>query len=97
MGLVEQLEYYHVDFHAGINTDTYKYYIDFAAANKLPYIIMDEGWSDDLDLLKVRPGLDLQEIIDYGKQKNVGVILWATWYAACIRQMLHFQLIQRWA
>ena len=71
-----------VDFHAGINTDTYKYYIDFAAANKLPYIIMDEGWSDDLDLLKVKSeNLNLQEIIDYGKQKNAGVILWATWYA----------------
>ena len=70
-----------VDFHAGINTETYKYYIDFAAANKLAYIIMDGGWSDDLDLLKVKPDLDLQEIIDYGKLKNVGVILWATWYA----------------
>ncbi|MEO8820966.1 MAG: glycoside hydrolase family 97 protein [Ginsengibacter sp.] len=70
----------HVDFHAGINTDTYKYYIDFAAANKLAYIIMDEGWSDDNDLLKARPGLDLKEIIDYGKQKNIGVILWATWH-----------------
>lgn len=75
----------HVDFHAGINTDTYKYYIDFAAANKLPYIIMDEGWSDDHDLLKVRPGLDLKEIIDYGKQKNVGVILWATWHTIALQ------------
>lgn len=72
----------HVDFHAGINTSTYKYYIDFAAANKLSYIIMDEGWSDDHDLLKVKSDyLNLQEIIDYGKQKNIGVILWATWYA----------------
>ncbi len=71
----------HVDFPAGINTPTYKYYIDFAAANNLPYIIMDEGWSDDHDLLKVKSqDLNLQEIIDYGKQKNVGVILWATWH-----------------
>lgn len=70
-----------VDFKAGINADTYKYYIDFAAANKLSYIIIDEGWSDDLDLLKIKPGFDLQEIIDYGKQKNIGVIIWATWYA----------------
>ncbi|MEO8416430.1 MAG: glycoside hydrolase family 97 catalytic domain-containing protein, partial [Ginsengibacter sp.] len=70
-----------VDFHAGINTDTYKYYIDFAAANKLPYVIMDGGWSGALDLFKVKADLNLQEIIDYGKQKNVGVILWATWYA----------------
>ncbi|HWB93834.1 MAG TPA: glycoside hydrolase family 97 protein [Puia sp.] len=71
----------HVDFKAGINTPTYKYYIDFAAANHLPYIIMDEGWSDDLDLMKISPRIDLQEIVDYGKQKGVGVILWATWYA----------------
>ncbi|MBS1934193.1 MAG: glycoside hydrolase family 97 catalytic domain-containing protein, partial [Bacteroidetes bacterium] len=71
----------HVDFHAGINTNTYKYYIDFAAANKIPYIVMDEGWSNDWDLMKVNPEINLQEIIDHGKQKNVGVILWATWYA----------------
>jgi alpha-glucosidase len=71
----------HVDFKAGINTPTYKYYIDFAAANHLPYIIMDEGWSNDLDLMKRSSKIDLQEIIDYGRQKGVGVILWATWYA----------------
>jgi alpha-glucosidase len=71
----------HVDFHAGINTVTYKYYIDFAAANKIPYIVMDEGWSNDWDLMKVNPEINLQEIIEHGKQKNVGVILWATWYA----------------
>ena len=71
----------HVDFRAGINTETYKYYIDFASANKLEYIILDEGWSNDLDLMDVSPKLNLQEIIDYGKQKNVGVILWASWYA----------------
>ena len=71
-----------VDFKAGMNADTYKYYIDFAAANKLSYIIIDEGWSDDFDLLKIKPGFDLQTIVDYGKQKNIGVIIWSTWYAA---------------
>ena len=71
----------HVDFKAGINTPTYKYYIDFAAANHIPYIIMDEGWSNDLDLMRQSPRIDLAAIIDYGKQKGVGVILWATWYA----------------
>lgn len=76
-----------VDFHAGINTDTYKYYIDFAAANKLAYIVIDEGWSGFYDLMKIQPaGFDLQAIIDYGKQKNVGVIIWATWYNV-LRQM----------
>jgi len=69
----------HVNFKAGINVPTYKYYIDFAAANKLEYIIIDEGWSDDHDLNKMK--LDVQQIVDYGKRKNVGVILWSTWYA----------------
>ena len=71
----------HVDFKAGINTPTYKYYIDFAAANHIPYIIMDEGWSNDLDLMQQSSRINLKEIIDYGKEKGVGVILWATWYA----------------
>ena len=69
----------HVDFKAGINVPTYKYYTDFAAANKLEYIIIDEGWSDDFDLNKTK--LDVQQVVDYAKQKNVGVILWSTWYA----------------
>ena len=71
----------HVDFKAGMNTQTYKYYIDFASANKIPYIIIDAGWSKELDLTITSPEINLQEILDYGKQKNVGVILWATWYA----------------
>jgi alpha-glucosidase len=76
-----------VDFKSGINTNTYKYYIDFAVANKLAYIVIDEGWSEFYDLLKIKPAdFDLQQIIDYGKQKNVGVILWASWYNV-LRQM----------
>jgi alpha-glucosidase len=71
----------HVNFRAGINTPTYKYYIDFAVANKIEYIIMDEGWSVSTDMTKVSDNIDLEEIIEYGKQKGVGVILWATWYA----------------
>ena len=71
----------HVDFKAGINTATYKYYIDFAAANHIEYVVLDEGWSDDWDLNKVNPKIDLDELAQYGKQKNVGLILWTTWYA----------------
>jgi alpha-glucosidase len=69
----------HVDFKAGINTPTYKYYIDFAAANKLEYVILDEGWSEEADILKISPKIDLAELIAYGKQKNVGIMLWANW------------------
>ena len=69
-----------VDFKAGLNTPTYKYYIDFAAANKIPYIVLDGGWSDQFDLFKVSPNINLPEIINYGKDKGVDVILWAAWY-----------------
>lgn len=70
-----------VDFKAGINTSTYKYYIDFAAANKIEYVVMDEGWSDDWDLNKLNERIDLKEILAYAKLKGVGLILWSTWYA----------------
>jgi len=70
-----------VDFKAGINTQTYQYYIDFAAANKIEYIILDVGWSNDLDLMQLSPRINLQGIINHGKQKGVDIILWASWYA----------------
>lgn len=70
-----------VDFKAGINNPTYKYYIDFASANRIEYIVLDEGWSDNWDLNKLKPEINLAELIAYGKQKNVGIILWSTWYA----------------
>ncbi|MEO5595318.1 MAG: glycoside hydrolase family 97 protein [Chitinophagaceae bacterium] len=69
-----------VDFKAGLNTPTYKYFIDFAAENKIPYIIIDGGWSVGADLMKVSPDLNLPEVINYGKSKSVDVILWSTWY-----------------
>jgi alpha-glucosidase len=69
-----------VDFKAGLNTPTYKYFIDFASDNKIPYIIIDGGWSDRSDLMKVSPNLNLPEVINYGKGRSVDVILWSTWY-----------------
>jgi alpha-glucosidase len=71
----------HVNFTAGINTPTYKYYIDFAAKNNIEYIVLDEGWSDDWDLNKQSDKIDLKELLAYGKQKKVDLILWSTWYA----------------
>jgi alpha-glucosidase len=70
---------YGVPFRAGINTETYEHYIDFAAENGLQYIILDEGWYRLGDLLAVAPGMDIQAIVDHGKQKGVGVILWVIW------------------
>jgi len=68
-----------VDFPAGINTQTYKYYVDFAAKYGLPYIILDDGWYKLGNLLEVSPGLNMEELAAYAKQKNVGLILWAWW------------------
>ena len=68
-----------VDFRAGINTDTYKYYVDFARKNGLEYIIIDEGWSDPEDLLIFSDKMDMAGIINYAKQNGVGVILWSSW------------------
>jgi len=70
-----------VDFRAGINTETYKYYIDFASKYNIEYIIMDEGWSNPSDLFKINPKIDMEEILSYAKLKNVGVILWCVWVA----------------
>lgn len=70
-----------VDFRAGINTPTYKYYIDFAAANGIEYVVLDEGWSSSTDITKLNPDVDLPELVRYGREKNVDLILWATWYA----------------
>jgi len=70
----------HVNFRAGINTDTYQYYIDFAADNGVPYIIMDGGWSDRGNLAKTRSEIDLPAILAHAEEKEVGVILWASWY-----------------
>lgn len=71
---------YGVDFKAGLNTSTYKYYIDFAAKYRLEYIILDEGWSKTTtDLTAANPDIDLMELISYGKSKGVGVILWMLW------------------
>ena len=67
-----------VDFEAGINTRTYQYYIDFAAKNHIPYVVLDEGWYDSSkgDIMHPIADIDLEALIDYGRQKGVGIVLW---------------------
>jgi alpha-glucosidase len=74
---------YGVDFKSGINNDTYKYYIDFASSEGIEYVILDEGWAVNLkaDLMQVVPEINLEELAAYAKKKNVGLILWAGYYA----------------
>ena len=69
-----------VNFVSGYNLETYKYYIDFASKFGIPYIIMDEGWAKSTrDPHTPNPKVDLHELIRYGKEKNVGIVLWLTW------------------
>jgi alpha-glucosidase len=70
---------YGVDFEAGVNNNTYKYYIDFASEYGLEYIILDEGWYVLSDIMKQEKNIDIQELVDYGKTKNVDIILWVVW------------------
>ncbi|SFB84176.1 alpha-glucosidase [Zunongwangia mangrovi] len=71
---------YDVNFKAGLNTETYKYYIDFAADYGLEYVILDEGWTKSTtEILEFNPEINVKELIAYGKKKNVGIILWCLW------------------
>ena len=81
---------YGVDFEAGINNDTYKYYIDFAAQYGIEYVILDEGWAvnKQADLFQVVPEIDIKELVDYGAERNVGIVLWVG-YAAIDKDMEH--------
>jgi alpha-glucosidase len=73
------LNIYNVDFRAGVNNDTYKYYIDFASKYGINYVILDEGWYKLGDVLTQVPEINVPELVEYGKQKNVGIILWVIW------------------
>lgn len=68
-----------VDFKAGINMPTYKYYIDFASRYGLEYVILDEGWYDPKsgDMMTVIPELDLPELVKYAAERGVRLILWS--------------------
>ena len=72
-----------VDFPAGVNNDTYKHYIDFASKYGIEYVILDEGWAvnGEADLFQVVPEIDLPMLVQYAKERNVGIILWAGYYA----------------
>lgn len=68
-----------VDFKSGVNTATYKYFIDFAAQFGLQYIILDEGWSPTMDITRSIDAVNMTELTAYAKEKNVGIILWVVW------------------
>jgi alpha-glucosidase len=85
-----------VNFVSGYNLETYKYYIDFAARYGIKYIIMDEGWANTTrDPYTPNPKVDVHELIRYGKEKGVGVVLWLTWLTVHNHMDL-FKTFQEW-
>lgn len=85
---------YGVDFRSGFNMDSYKYYIDFASKFGIPYIIMDEGWAKNTrDPFTPNPTINLTELIKYGKDRNVKIVLWLPWLTV----ENHFDLFKTFA
>lgn len=74
---------YGVPFKSGINNETYKYYIDFASSKGIEYVILDEGWAvkNQADLFQIIPEINIRELVEYGAERGVGIILWAGYWA----------------
>ncbi|MBN1950809.1 MAG: glycoside hydrolase family 97 protein [Bacteroidales bacterium] len=69
-----------VDFKAGLNEETYKYFVDFASENGIEYVILDEGWTKSTtEILESNPEINIKRLIEYAESKNVGIILWVLW------------------
>jgi alpha-glucosidase len=90
------LNLYDVDFEAGINTRTYKHYIDFAAEHDLDYVILDEGWYELGDLTAVNADIDMQELTAYAEQRDVGLILWMVWTTLDRQMQTALDQFERW-
>lgn len=85
---------WNVDFETGINNQTYKYFIDFAAKYGIEYILLDEGWNKDVrNPYVTRDDIDIRELVAYGRQRGVGVILWLAWLTV----ENHMELIKHYA
>lgn len=85
-----------VDFKAGVNTETAKYFIDFCAANGFRYFLFDDGWSPGSDLLHTVPGLNMEEVTNYAKSKGVDVMLWVIWNTLKNQWDEAFNQFERW-
>jgi alpha-glucosidase len=96
-----------VSFKPGLNTATMKHYIDFCAEAGIPYHsldgINDTAWYGGpivpykgADITQGLPGLDLQEVLRYARQKGVRLRLWMHWQAAKAHMDRAFPLYHKW-
>ena len=87
---------YGVDFKAGINTATAKYFIDFAAEFGLEYFLFDDGWTDNNNILSYNKDLDMDEIAAYAKEKKVGLMMWLIWANLDLQTDEVFDMLEKW-
>lgn len=98
------------NFAPGNNFETNKYYIDFCARNNIEYhSVVEYGlhqwYVDDgipfepgphSDVTKPVPGLDMQQVCDYAKQKGVGIRVWVHWAALYPKLDTAFAVFEKW-
>jgi alpha-glucosidase len=87
---------YGTDFKSGINTETAKYFIDFAAAFGFEYFLFDDGWSKEDDLFAINPGLDMDEVMAYAKEKKVKIMLWVIWNSFEKQEQMAWDQFENW-
>jgi alpha-glucosidase len=90
------LNLYGVPFRAGVNTDTYRHFIDFAAENGIEYVILDEGWYPLGDLLSVVPGVDMEAIAAHARAKKVGLVMWVVWKTFDDQMIAALDRFEKW-
>jgi len=87
---------YGVDFKAGINTETAKYFIDFCALYGFRYFLFDDGWCPRNDLLHEVPGLNMAEVTAYARAKGVDIMLWVIWHTLHKQWDEAFDQFEKW-
>jgi alpha-glucosidase len=87
---------YGVDFKAGINTETAKYFIDFCAEHGFRYFLFDDGWCPEEDLLHPKAGLNMAEVTAYAETKGVDIMLWILWHTLEKQWDQAFEQFRKW-
>jgi alpha-glucosidase len=73
-----------------------KYYIDFAAESGFEYLVIDAGWAVRDDITKMNGRVDIPLLVEYAKQKNVGIWIWLH-YRDAVRQLEEaFPIYEKW-
>jgi alpha-glucosidase len=87
---------YPVSFQAGENMETLRHYIDFSSQRHLEYVLFDDGWSTHEDIIHAVGGISIPDLVAYGREKGVRVLLWMPWTAVDKQLDEAFPLYEKW-